>query len=258
MKKFSNCLTIMLLMALVLISSCGGSGGTGSKSVDIPGYATLAESYFANRETKTSHAWYGKADSNLGSKKFGSYHSGMLTGILVEMEGESFVMLQDGGNLSLTKYLFEQDYDYSVQLLWHEHTEDNPINSTLAANDLRGRGFVPLENNYCDSYYFFRDEQFEEAKRWLEALEKQPNQNSQYDAKAEGGVKTYKAKIGKVVEYFGVDDLKSDCFLSLYLDCGAVVELRPKGLFLTAKETESRIIDCVTDTANKVIVYELN
>ncbi|WP_390553583.1 hypothetical protein [Alistipes indistinctus] len=241
------------------IISCGGSGGSGKgKSVDVPGYAIGTESYFKNRETKGSHAFCGKDFVNNGHKKFGSYRSAQLTGTLVETdEGDLFVMLQDGGSLSLGKYLFEQSYDYSVQLLWHEYTKDNPINATLAASDLRERGFVLIENNYCDSYYIFKDEQFAEAKAWMETLEKQPNQQSEYDPKAVGGVKTYKAKIGKAVEYFGVDDLKTDRFLSLYLDCGAVVELRSKK-FYASQEVVGKSIDCVTDAQNKVIEYKLN
>ncbi|MCC8146471.1 MAG: hypothetical protein LIO93_08560 [Bacteroidales bacterium] len=256
MRKKSIILIAMLaITASVTLTSCNSSGSN-RKSVDIPSYALGEEAYFANRVTKTSHAWCGKAGSNLGTKKFGSYKSALLSGVLIEMEGTAVLMLQDGGSLSLTKYLFTEDYNYSVQLLWHEYTEDNPINSTLAANDLRGRGYTPIENNYCDSYYFYRDEQFDEARLWLETLDKQPNQNSQYDAEAEGGVKTYKAVVGKTVEYFGVDDLKSDRFLSLYLDCGAVVELRSKN-YLTSKEVTHKTIDCVTDADNKVIKYEL-
>lgn len=253
----------LLICALSILSmtmmSCGDSGGSGSgKSVDIPAYALGTEPYFKSRETKTSHAFRGKDFVNNGNKKFGSYRSAQLTGTLVETdEGDLFVMLQDGGSLSLGKYLFEQSFDYSVQLLWHEYTEDNPINATLAASDLRERGFIPIENNYCDSYYFFKDEQFAEAKTWLEALEKQPNQQSEYDPKAVGGAKTYKAKIGKAVEYFGVDDLKSDRFLSLYLDCGAVVELRSKK-YLTTQEVVGKTIDCVTDAQNKIIEYKFN
>lgn len=244
-----------IVYATALMSSCGGNGG--GKSVDVPGYATGAEPYFKNRETKTSHAMCGKDFINLGHRKFGSYRSSLLTGTMVETdEGDTFVMLKDGGNYSLGEYLFEQSFEYSVQLLWHEYAEENPINSTLAANDLRGRGFVPVENNYCDAYYFFSDQDFAEAKTWLETLDKQPNQPSKYDAKEAGGVKTYKAKIGKAVAYFGVDDLKGDRFLSLYLDCGAVVELRSKR-YLTTKEVTGRTIDCVTDADNKVIEYEL-
>ena len=243
-----------IVCATALMSSCGGDGG--GKSVDVPGYAIGAEPYFKNRETKTSHAMCGKDFINLGYKKFGSYRSSLLTGTMVETdEGDVFVMLQDGGNYSLGAYLFERSFEYSVQLLWHEYAEENPINSTLAASDLRGRGFVPVENNYCDAYYFFNDEEFAEAKTWLETLEKQPNQPSKYDAQEAGGVKTYKAKIGKAVAYFGVDDLKGDRFLSLYLDCGAVVELRSKR-YLTTKEVTGRTIDCVTDADNKVVEYE--
>jgi len=257
MRKKIITIAMLALTVSVILGSCNSSGS--SKSVDIPLYATGTESYFKNRETKTSHAFCGKDFINNGHKKFGSYKGGrLLTGTLVETdEGDLFVMLQEGGNLSLGKYLFEQSFDYSVQLLWHDYTEDNPINSTLATNDHRGTGFVPVENNYCDSYYFFKDEQFAEAKAWLETLEKQPNQQSGYDPRKEGGIKTYKAKIGKAVEYFGVDDLNTDRFLSLYLDCGAVVELRAKKYY-TTKEVIGKTIDCVTDTDNKVIVYEFN
>lgn len=244
---------LWIVCASAFVSSCGGGS---DKGVDVPGYATGAETYFKGRETKTSHALCGKDFINLGYKKFGSYRSGMLTGTLVETdEGDSFVMLQDGGNISLGNYLFEQSMDYSVQLLWHEYAEENPINATLAASDLRGRGFVPVENNYCDAYYFFNDGRFAEAAAWLETLEKQPNQPSEFDAEAVGGVKTYKAKIGKVVEYFGVNDLKSDRFLSLYLDCGAVVELR-SNRYLTTKEVIGKTIDCVTDADNKVLEHK--
>lgn len=244
----------LFVCASALLASCGAEGG--GKGVDVPGYATGAELYFKGRETKTSHALCGKDFINLGYKKFGSYRSSLLTGTMVETdEGDSFVMLQDGGSYSLGKYLFEQSMEYSVQLLWHEYAEENPINATLAANDLRGRGFVPVENNYCDAYYFFNDGDFAEAAAWLETLDKQPNQPSEFDAEAVGGVKTYKAKIGKAVVYFGVNDLKSDRFLSLYLDCGAVVELRAKQ-FLTPKEVIGKTIDCVTDADNKVLEHK--
>ncbi len=255
MRKIS--LIIGALWAAWSISvSCGNSVAGKGKSPDIPGYATGAEPYFKGRETKTSHAICGKDFINRGHKKFGSYRSSMLTGTMVETdEGDNFVMLQDGGNYSLGKYLFERSCDYSVQLLWHEYEEENPINSTLAACDLRGWGFVPVENNYCDAYYFFNDGEFAEAAAWLETLEKQPNRPSKFDAEKSGGAKTYKAKIGKAVEYFGADDLKSDRFLSLYLDCGAVVELRSKN-YLSADEASGRTIDCVTDADNKIIRYE--
>lgn len=245
---------IWIACATALMSSCSVEGG--GKGVDVPGYATGAEAYFKDRETKASHALCGKDFINLGYKKFGSYRSALLTGTMVETdEGDSFVMLQDGGNYSLGNYLFEQSMDYSVQLLWHEYAEENPINAKLAASDLRGRGFVPVETNYCDAYYFFNDGDFAEAKTWLETLEKQPNQLSEFDAEAVGGVKTYKAKIGKVVVYFGVNDLKSDRFLSLYLDCGAVVELRSKK-YLTTNEVIGKTIDCVTDADNKVLEHK--
>jgi hypothetical protein len=121
-----------------------------------------------------------------------------------------------------------------------------------------GRSFTPLENAYCDSYYFFKDEELAEAKLWMESLDKQSNQKSKYNAKEEGGVKTYKAVIGKVVTYRGQDELKSDSFRSVYLDCGAIVEIRYKGTDLNPANLTGKTIDCVTDANNKVIVFELN
>ena len=243
------------------MASCGGNGGSGGgKSVDIPGYATLAEPYFKNRETKTSHAWWGKADSNLGSKKFGRYtDSGQLSGMLIELGENQVVMLQTKSNLSLTKYLFEEDYVYSVQLIWHDANAENPHNTNMATEaSMLDRSFTSLENAYCDSYYFYKDEEMDEARAWLESLEKQPNQKSKYDAKEEGGVKTYKAVIGKVVTYLGQDELKPDSFRSVYLDCGAVVGIHFKGTDLNPSTLIGKTIDCVTDADNKVIKYELN
>lgn len=253
------CITGALLAAMIVLASCGGNSSSGGKSTDIPGYATLAEPYFKNRETKGSHAWCGTADSNLGSKKFGRYtDSGLLSGMLIEVEGNTFVMLQTKSNLSLTKYLFEEGHLYSVQLLWHDFDAENPHNSNMATEaSMLGKSFTPLENAYCDSYYFFKDEELSEARTWIEGLDKQPNQKSKYDAKAEGGVKTYKAVIGKVVTYTGQDELKPDNFRSVYLDCGAVVEIHFKGIDLNPSTLIGKTIDCVTDANNKVIKYEL-
>ncbi len=259
MKKLT---TILAAVAAIALASCGGGGKTGGgKSVDIPTWATGEKTYFADRETKTAHAIWGKAGNNMGHKKLGAYKNGMISGTLVEMEedGSVFVVLQGGNGPSLTKYMFEEAHIYSAEMLWHEFEGDeNPINAEMAAeSSLRGRSYTTLDKNYSTSYYFYKDEARADAIEWLSTLQKQPNQQSKYDAEAEGGVKTYKAAVGKAVEYVGMNELKADRFLALYLDCGAVVELRPKGLFLSSGEAVGRTIDCVVDADNKVIVYEL-
>ena len=260
MRKSFIISAMFALTASLILSSCTNSSGSSSKSVDIPPYALGEGSYFANRTTKTTHAWYGKADINEGTKKFGRYtDGGLLSGMLIEMEEEQFVMLQTKSNLSLTKYLFEDQNEYSVHLIWHDFNSENPHNANMTTeSSLSGRSFIPLENAYCDSYYFFKDEELAEAKSWIESLDKQANQQSKYNAKEEGGVKTYKAGIGKVVTYIGQNELKPENFRSIYLDCGAVVEIRFRGTDLNPAKLIGKTIDCVTDADNKVIVYELN
>jgi hypothetical protein len=263
LQKGTQMAAVILLAATTIFTvSCGGRGGSGGRYVDIPAYATGEGAYFAGRETETAHAVCGKGGINYGHKKFGNYDGSMISGTLIEMEGSEdgvqFVVLQSGNGPSLTSYMFRESHIYSVQLLWHEFEgEENPINAAMAA-DLRGRGYTPLENNYCTSYYFYRDEALADAASWLSTLEKQPNQKSKYDAKVEGGVKTYHAAIGRAVEYFGENELKADRFLSLYLDCGAVVEFRAKGARLEDDQMAGKTIDCVTDANNRVIIYELN
>jgi hypothetical protein len=111
---------MLAIVTSTILISCNYSGGS-SKSVDIPPYAIGEGAYFADRETKTAHVWYGKADINYGTKKFGRYtDGGLLSGMHIEMNGEQFVMLQTKSNLSLTKYLFEDQDEYSVQLIWYE------------------------------------------------------------------------------------------------------------------------------------------
>lgn len=248
----SICMTIIA----VLLSACGGNNSGGGSSKDVPLYATGEGVYLINRETKTSHAWCGKADINDGFRKFGRYtDSGLLAGTLIEMEQEQFLMLKSRADIS-HKYLFEEQDEYSVQLLWHEANPENIHNINMSTESgMLGKGFKPIESAYCDTYYFFKDQEFAEAKSWIESLNKQPNQESQYKAKDEGGAKTYKAVIGKTVTYFGLDELKRDRFLSLYLDCGAVVQLHDKDL--KGDKLIGKTIDCVTDADNKVIKYEL-
>ncbi|NDV58883.1 hypothetical protein [Bacteroides sp. 519] len=245
------------LTTCVFFIGCNNSGS--SKSVDIPSYAFGKESYFANHATKSSHAWYGKADINDGTKKFGRYtDGGLLSGMLIEMNEEQFVMLQTKSNLSLTKYLFEDQDEYSVHLIWHDFNTNNPHNAAMQSESaMLGRNFTPLENAYCDSYYFVKDNELAEAKSWIENLNKQPNQQSKYNAKEEGGVKTYKAVIGKVVTYIGQNELKPENFRSVYLDCGAVVNIPFKGTDLNPAKLIDKTIDCVVDAENKVIKYEL-
>ena len=237
-----------------MLTSCGGSGG---KSVDIPPYAAGGGAYFADRQTKTARALCGKVDVNHGYKRFGTYKGGwLLTGNALEADGVYFVMLQLNTSIPVNTYLFERQHEYSVHFLLHEKNAENPHNSNMSAMAF-GNPYTSIESAYCDSYYFFRDEAFIEAKYWLDTLGKQPNQPSKYNPKdEEGGKKTYKATIGKAVEYFGVNELESDRFLALYLDCGAVVELRSKNR-MTPKEVIEKTIDCVTDKNNKVLVYEL-
>lgn len=259
MRKKIIIIVMLAMTASVIFTSCNSSGSS-SKSADIPSYALGEGAYFANRETKTSHAWYGKADINDGTKKFGRYtDGGLLSGMLIEMNEEQFVMLQTKSNLSLTKYLFEAQDEYSVHLIWYDFNSENPHNVAMQTeSSMLGRDFIPLENAYCDSYYFVKDEELAEARTWMEGLNKQSNQKSKFNAKDEGGVKTYKAGVGKVVTYIGQDELKPDSFRSLYLDCGAVVNIAFKGTDLNPAKLIGKTIDCVTDTENKVIVYELN
>ena len=255
MKK--TCLTTsVILLVTLMIVSCGGSGG---KSVDIPLYAIGEASYFANQQTKTAKAVRGMVEVNHGYKRFGTYSGGrLLTGNALEADGVYFVMLQNNTDLPVNKYLFEHQFDYTVHYLLHEKNDkDNPHNLILSAMAF-DNPYTPIESAYTDSYYFHRNDAMEEAKSWFETLDKQPNQPSKYNPKdEEGGAKTYKATIGKAVEFFGIKDLKSDWFLALYLDCGAVVEFRSKNR-LTTKEVIGKTIDCVTDANNTVIEYELN
>jgi len=247
----------ILFIISIFLSACGGNSSSGGKSTDIPLYAIDKGAYLANRETKTSHAWWGKADINNGYKKFGRYtDSGLLAGTLIEMNEETFLMLKSRADIS-HKYLFEEQDSYSIQLLWHDSNPENIHNANMNTEfGLLGKSFTPIEYAYCDTYYFYKDDELAEAKTWIENLQKQPNQESKYKAKDEGGVKTYKAAIGKAVLYFGLDELKRDRFLSLYLDCGAVVQLHDKNL--KGENLTGKIIDCVTDENNKVIVYEIN
>lgn len=142
-----------------------------------------------------------------------------------------------------------------LHLLWNEENPDNKYNLSLAGGStIRNTPYNKLEGNYSDSYYFSKRKDMAEAVDYLKNLEKQPNQQSQYSAKEQGGTKTYKAKIGKVVKYFGNNNLEFDQFMSLYLDCGAVVELHYKGM---SGNMADKTIDCVTDDNNKVIIHEI-
>ena len=257
----TNCLTTsIILLVTLMIAACGGNGSSNGKSVDIPPYAVNKGAYFADQQTKTAQALWGIVEVNHGYKNFGTYKGGsQLNGRAVEADGLYFVMLQLSTAISLNTYLFERQFEYTLHLLLHEKNAENPHNLNMSAMSSYGAGtYIPVESAYSDTYYFYKNDALEEAKTWIETLEKQPNQPSKYNAKEEeGGVKTYKATIGKAVEFFGVKDLKKDRFLALYLDCGAVVEYRA-GTFRTPGEVIGKTIDCVTDNSNKVLIYELN
>lgn len=251
-KKITH--AIYLAIIILILSACGVNNSSNSKG--IPGYATGETAYLANRETKTSHAWCGKADINGGYKKFGRYtDSGLLAGTLIEMDDYTFLILKSRADIS-HKYLFEEQDEYSMELLWHDPNPENIHNTNMSTeSSMLGKSFQPIECGYCDTYYFFKDSELAEAKSWIENLNKKPNQESHYNAKDEGGVKTYKATIGKVVTYFGLDELKRDRFLSIYLDCRAVVQLHDKDL--KGDKLIGKTLDCVTDSNNKVVVYKL-
>jgi len=251
MKKTVLQFTIFLACFLI---SCGGKKST--KSVDIPPYTVGNGSYFDNKTDKNSFALYGKADGNFGRKKFGSYTNGsQLSGLNLHFGDDTFIMLKSGVGSILD---YTNDVEYSMHVLVTKFNEDNPYNSGLISEHILLNRPAPsmIEINYSDSYYFYKDEDFMDAKQYIETLEKKENQSSKFVIdKDSNKTKTYKAKIEKVVEYFGIKNLKSDKFFSLYLDCGAVVQLNNRNLWKS--QLIGKTIDCITSDDNVIIEYEL-
>lgn len=249
-----NHITSLLVMA-ILFAGCGGAnGGSSSSTKDVPDYALGKTSYFASREGKGAHAFLGFADGRLGYDEYGMLDNGRnMAGMLVILNGKNVNLLYTSTN-SFREYVIEDDSLHIMHVLWNDENPENPYNISLQGGTaMRGFSHKKVEGNYSDSYLFAKRKDVAEAVEYLNNLEKQPNQPSQFNPTEHGGIKTYKAKVGKQVDYFGNDSLDVKRFKSLYLDCGAVVEHKPQNIY---SNFVGQTIDCVTDDNNKVIVYE--
>lgn len=239
---------VPVLIFLLLFSACG------SKSKDIPDYAWGKESYFAPYAEKGAHVFIGYADGRVDSGQLGMLDTGHHLASDDILVGENTIKVLSTG-YSLSKYFIEEDYAHTLHMLWRDADPQNSYNLSLeSTKTMRGFSYLPVDGNYCDHYYFSDNKEQAAAVAYLEALEIQPNQASQYVAKEHGGTKTYKATIGKSVRYRGFNKAKRDDFLALYLDCGAVVEFPYEG---RSPKIEGRIIDCVTDKNNRIMIHEL-
>lgn len=241
------------IMTAILFTACGGAGSS-SKTKDVPDYALGKTSYFAPREGKGAHAFVGFADEKPKYKKFGLLDNGRnLSGNLVVIGDESVMFLYTSSN-SYDKYIAKDDSSHIMHLLWFDETPENHYNASLiGGSSIRNSSYNLIEGNYSDSYLFAKRKDIAEAVEYLNNLEKQPNQPSQFNPTEHGGTKTYKAKVGKQVLYIGNDSLNVTKFQSLYLDCGAVVEHKPRNIYMNFV---GDVIDCVTDDDNKVITCE--
>lgn len=243
-------LHIFAPIVVLLFCACA----TGSKTQDIPDYAWGKESYFAPYAEKGTHIFRGYAEGRMATWDYGMLDTGHhLGGIFITADGATMNLLYTG--YSLNEYVIEDDYAHTLHMLWRDESPENPYNLSMeSTKSMRGMKYNPVEGNYCDSYYFSNNAEQQAAVAYLETLEKQPSQPSQYDAKEQGGTKTYKALIGKTVRYRGFREARRDDFLALYLDCGAVVEFPYKGF---SPKIEGQTIDCVTDDNNRILIHEL-
>lgn len=248
MKKNLFIAFVITIMAATVVS-CGNSGnkdekaketsqstkGTkASKNVDVPLYALSKGNIFdevASKEKKLTALTgnmgnrYAKGDIGFGPSGHRLYYND------IDVNDKRFHILFSN---AIEDYLIGEKY------LMH----------VLVNADTKNYPQLPKDVSFSDTYYFFQHEKVSEAIAKFNSTTKTENKPSSFVAKDLGGVKTYNAKIIHAVAYSGMNKGKETRFLSLYLECGAVVQLFKE--FMT-KNFIGKNIDCVTDEENNIV-----
>jgi hypothetical protein len=238
-------LSLLTLSAAALLTGCGGKGS------DIPDYALGKGSYFGNHKSGFT-AVSGKIETLPEAVSFGYDETNRMMeikGYEVQMDGKNFYFLfkgtlgAGGSRNNRVNRLFE---DNSLT-----------VHALVAPNNNDGK-YAKMKNDrsYSDSYFFVDDEELAEAMKAFDAAPKTPNQTSRYTPKEyadRGGEKTYHAEIVAVVKYRGRENFGDTEFVSLYLSCGAAVQLYTEESVYSGDK-----IDCITDKDNRVIKYKID
>lgn len=243
-KKLFFITLLTSLSVSVLLTGCESTS-------NVPAYALGEGNYFSYPESGYS-AVYGKIDTisqieYMGNDKYDRLAK--IVGYEAKMNGQKFYLI------------FKEKHRGYDRSHWLFSDKSLSIHALVTQNT--GKKYDMDEKlSYSDSYYFVDDEELAKAIKKFNSATKTKNNPSQYNVKDYAemkGCKTYHANIISTVEYRGKIDSYDERFLSLYLSCGVVVQLR------TDKEIGSPYddslvyrIDCITDENNNVFAYEIN
>lgn len=244
---------ILLLTSALFFASCGGT-----KSVDIPLFTLGNGPIWGSQVPSDCYAKFGKATVKGAVINYGSYsEESNLMGLPVVMGDKKMVLLSEG---SASIFPLASDKEYSLHVMTHKEDKDNPYTAVLKAFSLfslTGEKAKMVNSDYSDTYYFVNDKELNSAVTYIQNIDKQKNMPSSYHVKdfqkEHKGAKCYNSKVGSAVEYTGMQRLKFTTFVSLYLECGAVVNL-----YIFNKPASSLVgesIDCVVTKDNTVIEY---
>jgi hypothetical protein len=242
-KLFS--LSLLTLLSSAALTCCGGKGS------DIPDYALGKGSYFGNHKSGFT-AVSGKIETLPEAVSFGYDETNRMMeikGYEIQMDGKNFYFLFKG-TLGTGGYRNSR-----VNRLFEDHSLT--VHALVVPNNNDGK-YAKMKNDrsYSDTYFFVDDEELAAAIKAFDAAPKTPNQTRRYTPKEyadRGGERTYHAGIIAVVKYHGRENFNDTEFLSLYLSCGAVVQLYTEENIYAGDS-----IDCITDKNNRVIKYKTN
>lgn len=222
-------IAIVITIMAATITSCGSD-----KVSDFQPYAVGEGCYFDASDFKNAKAFIGK--------RFDRTETYTKIGLGIH----GFMVHYDKVNLDVDKEMF-----HLLQTNSSGRDVNDYENYSMHIVVQKGK-YLPEgeEVFFSENYYTFNDEKFKKAVETFKATSKTENLPSRFDAKADGGVKTYHSKIIAAIAYNGMEKRLPSKFVSLYLECGAVIQIFDEPM---AKKFEGKTIDCVVDKNNNVV-----
>jgi hypothetical protein len=244
MKKELSILSTTLV-AVLLFSSCSDKGTIKFAKTDVPAYA-LGENYFIKQASQSGSL---KAVSGNSQNEFERGVRLQRTNVVGNKENfyydEQDMQQYDKPfraihNDVYTPYRYLADATKTISVMIDDRGEER------FGADWKGVSF-------SDNYLFCDTEKLQEAIKLFNETEFQKNKPSSYEPSEEnGGTHTYHANCIAAVHYYGAFDEKTVDFLSLYLDCGAVVQRKDAGAY-DLRRFVGKELDCLVDDDNNIV-----
>ncbi|NDW09574.1 hypothetical protein [Dysgonomonas sp. 520] len=218
------------IAALLLIVVCFSSCSDGVK--DVPDYAKGEYKPYFVPYGDNQTSFYGELEGVSRQFKVNgfTYNGRPYRGLNVLLDGQPVGLIYTN-DMSI----------FSGGISIEQYAGSSYIITALIDKDENG-------NATSKNFYFFEIEKYDEAVEYLKNLKKAKNRESKY----KGEFRTYNSKIGKSVIYTGFQNAERKDFASLYLECGAVVQLFDKEVLY--EDLVGKNIDCTVMMASNDVM----